>query len=145
MQLHIQTKTKDNRRWWVMRGYHKIRLVMVLSDESQTLGNQLTFHFLTTNDDLHLGLQVQNATICLRAMRRFIMLWLSPDVSRHFSQGRRTATPYPQRVKAFWDVGCRPWLFQSITNIWWNSDVVSVLLKVEFCCISGSPVEKKRK
>lgn len=52
-----------------MRGYQGNGLVVVLSDVGQTLSNQLRFHLLTTNDDLHPGLQVENTAICLRPLK----------------------------------------------------------------------------
>ncbi len=48
-----------------MKGYQESRLVEVLSDEGQTLSNQLRFHLFTTYDDLHPRLQVENTAICL--------------------------------------------------------------------------------
>lgn len=54
----------------VMRHYQEDRLVTVPLDEGQTLRNELSFHFLTTNDNLHSGLQVKNAAICLQAMKK---------------------------------------------------------------------------
>lgn len=69
-----QTNKINNTSWAVMRGYQKVRLVMVLLDESQTLSNELSFHFLTSNDNLQAGLQVKNAAIFLHAMRKSWML-----------------------------------------------------------------------
>lgn len=39
-------------------------LVRVLSDQGQTLSNELRFHLLTAYDDLHPRLQVENTAIC---------------------------------------------------------------------------------
>lgn len=61
------------------RGYQEVGLVMVLLDQGQTLGHELSFHFLTTNDNLHPGLQVKNAAIGLHAMRNRRMLWFFSD------------------------------------------------------------------
>lgn len=63
-------RRKKKNDWAVMRGYQEVRLVMVLLDVGQTLSNELSFHFLTTNDNLHPGLQVKNAAICLHAMKK---------------------------------------------------------------------------
>lgn len=57
-------------RWAVMGVYQEARLVMVLPDEGQTFSDQLTLHSFTTNVDLHPGLQVKNAAICLDATRK---------------------------------------------------------------------------
>lgn len=53
----------------VMKGYQEIGLVVVLLDEGQTLCNELGFHLLTTYDDLHPRLQVENTTICLQSVK----------------------------------------------------------------------------
>lgn len=60
--------------WAVKRGYQEVRLVVVFSDEGQTLSNELSFHFLTTDDNLHPGLQVKNAAICLHTMTKSLKL-----------------------------------------------------------------------
>lgn len=86
-----------------MRRYQEVRLVMVLLDEGQTLSNELSFHFLTTNDNLHPGLQVKNAAICLHAMRKSWMPWFYSDSSKNLT-GTGYRAPYPQFVKTFWDV-----------------------------------------
>lgn len=56
-----------------MKGYHEVGLVVVLSDVGQTLGNELRFHLLTTNDDLHPRLQVKNTAICLCKQKNSIL------------------------------------------------------------------------
>lgn len=86
-----------------MRGYQEVRLVMVLLDEGQTLSNELSFHFLTTNDNLHPGLQVKNAAICLHAMRKSWMLLILFRLIKNVT-GTRYRAPYPQLVKTFWGV-----------------------------------------
>lgn len=48
-----------------MTGYQEVGLVVVLSDVGQTFGNELSFHLLAANDNLHPGLQVKNTAICL--------------------------------------------------------------------------------
>lgn len=48
-----------------MKGYQEVGPVVVLSDVGQTLGNELSFHLLTTNDDLCPRLQVKNTAVCL--------------------------------------------------------------------------------
>lgn len=50
-----------------MKGYQEIGLVVVLLDVGQTLCNELGFHLLTTYDDLHPRLQVENTTIGLQS------------------------------------------------------------------------------
>lgn len=60
-KLNKQTNTF----WAVKRKYQEVRLVMVLLDESQTLSNELSFHFLTSNHNVHPWLQVKNAAIFL--------------------------------------------------------------------------------
>lgn len=60
--------------------YQEVRLVMVLPDEGQTFGDQLTFHFFTTNVDLHPGLQVKNAAIRLDATRKNRTLSFSSEL-----------------------------------------------------------------
>lgn len=72
---------------------------MILSDEGQTLSDELIFHFFTTNDDLHPGLQVKNAAIRLDGMG----IKIGPFDCLSISQGNLPAAPYPQRVKTFWD------------------------------------------
>ena len=53
----------------VMKGYQEIGLVVVLLDEGQTLCNELRFHLVTTYDDLHPRLQVENTAICLQSVK----------------------------------------------------------------------------
>lgn len=48
-----------------MIGYKEIRRVVVFSGEGQTLGDELRFHILATDDDLHVRFQIQNPAICL--------------------------------------------------------------------------------
>lgn len=64
----------------VMGVYQEVRLVMVLPDEGQTFGDQLTLHFFTTNVDLHPGLQVKNAAIRLDATRKNRTLSFSSEL-----------------------------------------------------------------
>lgn len=52
-----------------MKAYQEVGLVEVFFDVGQTLSNELRFHLLTTNDDLHPRLQVQNTAICLRPLK----------------------------------------------------------------------------
>lgn len=72
----INKKGYKNRRHHsrepVMKGYQQeIGLVVVLSDGGQTLRNELRFHLLTTYDDLHPRLQVQNTAICLCPLKQW--------------------------------------------------------------------------
>lgn len=112
---------------------------MVLSDEGQTLSDELIFHFFTTNDDLHPGLQVKNAAIRLDAMGIKIGLFDCLPIS----QGHLPAVPYPQRVKTFWDAGYHLPALQSVRFTQWDPDVILVLLKVKFCCIRRCPDGEK--
>lgn len=59
------TKKGQSSREPVMKGYQESGLVAVLPDAGQTLRNELRFHLLTSYDDLHPRLQVQNTAICL--------------------------------------------------------------------------------
>lgn len=72
---------------------------MVLSDVGQTLSDELIFHFFTTNDDLHPGLQVKNAAIRLDVKG----IKIGPFDCLPISQRHLPAAPYPQRAKTFWD------------------------------------------
>lgn len=55
--------------------------------------------------------------------------------------------PYPQWVNSLRDVWHDPWMLRSVihflVHIRWNSDIVTVLLKVKLCCCSRCPVENK--
>lgn len=53
-----------------MEGYQKNGFVVVLSNGGQTLSNELRFHLLTTYDNLHPRLQIQNAAVCLHPLNK---------------------------------------------------------------------------
>lgn len=48
-----------------MVGYKESRIVVVFSGVGQTLSDELRFHILSTDDDLHARFQIQNPAICL--------------------------------------------------------------------------------
>lgn len=53
-----------------MKEYQKKWLVLVLSADGQTLSDELRFHILATNDDLHPRLQIKNPAICLQTFKK---------------------------------------------------------------------------
>lgn len=58
-----------------MKGYLEFGVVVVLSDMGQSLSDELSFHLLTTYDDLCPRLQVENAAICLHPLKHKYQLF----------------------------------------------------------------------
>lgn len=52
-----------------MIGYKGNRFVIVFSGVGQTLSDELRFHILATDDDLHARFQIKNPAICLQSKK----------------------------------------------------------------------------